>query len=372
MPKPKPNTALTVAGPADTPGKAQLKAVRNLMALMEEIAACRAEMLRKETAAQDLETRLRGDLTTLEGQWVDLRVQTFRVLGRHLRDGWLNRKGQALLRRALASLADELESEYGVDLRADRRIFLGEEEADPVEEESFYSGRKRPAGGASQQARDPDDEFIEGYEFEFDAKESGSARSGHDDAAPGSRPAGKRGPSRSRPGSKASQRRAEKDQALSGDIRALYLLLARALHPDKEPNPALHEAKTVWMQKVTQAYAKRDLAMLLDILARNPLEAVGPYLAEAPLKTVQGFAKRLRKELALLKTQAAKAGEWLHPYFARFLKNGSVDEGAIARHLGELKRTIRLAKQRRDAYSSQGGVQGLVEALQQHSWRDLM
>jgi hypothetical protein len=175
-----------------------------------------------------------------------------------------------------------------------------------------------------------------------------------------------------RPGSQDALKRAAQEQSLSGDIRALYLILARALHPDKESNPALREAKTVWMQKVTAAYAKRDLAMLLDILARNPLEAVGPYLAEAPRKTLQGFAKRLRREQAALAILAAKAGEWLHPGFARFLKDGAPDEARIARHTADLSRLVKLSRQRATVYRTRAGTEELVEGLKRHPWEDLL
>jgi hypothetical protein len=206
-------------------------------------------------------------------------------------------------------------------------------------------------------------------EGEGDSEGYSEGRSG---GTSGKRDAGSEGSRPGRPGSKASQRRDAKDRTLAGDIRALYLILARALHPDKESNPALREAKTVWMQKVTAAYARKDLGLLLDILVRNPLEAVGPYLHDAPLKTVLGFSKRLRKDLAALKLQAAKAGEWLHPFYARFLKDGAPDEHRILAHLGDLKRSVKLAKQRRDVYRTRPGVEELIEGLKSMSWRDLL
>lgn len=378
-----PARALTRADPPVAAATTQDRAVRVLTGLMEEIARLRAEVVRKETVAHELEKRLRSELGLLETQLIAARTETFRILGRHLRDGWLPRKSGKVLRQAVVSLADELEAEYGADLGTERRVYLGVEDDEEAEERAVYGGRRpaearRADSKINRDGRDEDDSRGArsregGSEYGSDGADFFSGPEGATWSGDGSRPGSGRGKAgKARPGSKAALKRAAKDQALAGDIRALYLILARALHPDKESNPALREAKTVWMQKVTAAYGKKDLAMLLDILARNPLEAVGPYLAEAPLKTVQGFAKRLRRELAALKALAAKAGEWLHPFFARFLKEGAADESRIARHIADLKRLVKLSRQRASVYRTRAGVEELVEGLKRHPWQDLL
>lgn len=318
-----------------TPASAQVRAVRILTGLMEEIALLRAEVVRKETAARGLEQSLRGELFMLEIQHIAARTEIFRILGRHLRDAWLPRKSGNILRQAVVGLADELEAEYGADLGTERRVYLGIEDEEEAEERAIYGGR-RPVS-----ARRAD---SIGADF-FAGTEGGSGSDSH----------GK---------PRSARKRGAKDQALAGDIRALYLILARALHPDKEANPALRVAKTVWMQKVTSAYAKKDLGLLLDILARNPLEAVGPYLSEAPLRTLRGFAKRLRRELTALRILAAKAGGWVHPGFA--------DEARITRHIADLKRLVKLSRQRATVYRTRAGVEELVEGLKRHPWQDLL
>ena len=362
------SSALTPLGGDDPGDKAQGRAVRTLATLMRDIAERRAHIHRKESLVVDLESRLLKDLGPLESQLIAARLEVFRVLGRHLRDGWLSRKAAGILRQAVAALADEIESEYDIDLGRERSIYLGEDEVlDKVMVKSFsaereaYLKRQAAAGGENESVGESESDpgYGEGDEAAYES------RQGRGDGRHGTRSEG-------RPHSKAAKKRAEKDLAIAGDIRALYLILARALHPDKEPNPALREAKTVWMQKVTTAYAKRDLAMLLDILARNPLEAVGPYLSQAPLKTVQGFAKRLRRELAALKLKAERSEEWLHPFLARFLKGNGMNEAAINRHLTELKKTVKVMKQRRDVYRTREGVAELIEGLKIHPWWDLL
>jgi hypothetical protein len=364
MTDPRPPTApAPVADPSGA--SARDVATGTLAGLLEEIAASRADILRREEAAHELERRLRTDLAGLEAQWVGLRVQTFRALGRRLRDGSLGRKAGRVLAAALGALADELESEYGADLRTDRRLYLGEDAEEEEEEEDAEPARHRGRKPARKPAAsDPADTSDPSGTFDASDASEGAAPAGHR--------AGTSEGASGRTATNAARRREARDRALVGDIRALYLILARALHPDKEANPALRDAKTAWMQKVTAAYARKDLAMLLDILAHNPLEAVGPYLAAAPPATVRGFAKRLRRELADLRRQSAKAGEWLHPSLARFLKDGAIDEARYAGHLGELRRAVRLARQRLETYRSPEGAEFLVEGLRKHDWRDLL
>ena len=317
------------------------QALQGLTELMREISACREEISLREAETVELEGRIRREWGPLEAQALAVRVETFRVLGGHLVEGWLRRRFHKVLEAALRELADELEQIHGADLREERRFFFGDE---PTVgrghlEKFAQDGRERPQG--EREWETPGDDFP------------GRDRQG-----------------RKRP-SDATLPRDAKEPAFAGDIRALYLLLARALHPDKESDPARRGEKTVWMQKVTAAYESRDLARLLDILAENPLDAVGPYLSQAPLKTVRGFAKRLRRELAAMRKRMEEAGGRLHPYF-RLLKAGRVDEKAFQRILAEMKKTVRFLKERRDRYRTREGVEELIDALAEHNWRELM
>ncbi len=48
-------------------------------------------------------------------------------------------------------------------------------------------------------------------------------------------------------------------------LREIYRKLASALHPDRELDPAERERKTVLMQRVNQAYDKKNLLQLLEL-----------------------------------------------------------------------------------------------------------
>ncbi len=63
---------------------------------------------------------------------------------------------------------------------------------------------------------------------------------------------------------KESQQLAEEQQT-SQSIRELYRKLASALHPDREPDPQERDRKTVLMQRINQAYDKKNLLLLLEL-----------------------------------------------------------------------------------------------------------
>ena len=301
-------------------------------------------------------------------------MDTFRVLGRHLASGMLNRRAHKELELALYDLANELEGEFGVDLRADRGRIFPDEGAD-----EGYGGSWE-TDGEEEDGADPGAYRESDFDTEREGRGDWSTPGPRDGRrARGARGAGRTGSggggnagSGKGAGGKDKDTKESRDDAMAGEIRALYLLLARALHPDKESDPARLGEKTAWMQKVTAAYAARDLARLLDILAANPLDAVGPYLSQAPLKTVQSFAKRLRRELEALRHHMAFLDAKLDPLLASLMKKGEVNETAYGILLSQVRKELKFMKQRRDVYRTTQGVHGLVEALRAHPWRELM
>lgn len=63
---------------------------------------------------------------------------------------------------------------------------------------------------------------------------------------------------------RAEQQKAEDDKT-SLSIREVYRKLASALHPDREPDVDERQRKTELMQRVNQAYGKKDLLKLLEL-----------------------------------------------------------------------------------------------------------
>lgn len=377
MPAPiDPFAGLPVAGgqAEDLPPGGHGKAMRSLTGLMDDISACRADILRRETVVADLQRRLQSELQPLRDAMLEVRVDTFRVLGRHLASGMLTRRAHKELELALYDFANSLEAEFDVDLRADRaRIFPGE-----GADEGYGESADDEGADADDDGPDPgayrESDFDTEREGRGDWSTPGPRDGRRERGARGGGGAGSGGAGKAGSGKAPGGRdpKESRDEALAGEIRALYLLLARALHPDKESDPARLGEKTAWMQKVTAAYAARDLARLLDILAANPLDAVGPYLSQAPLKTVQSFAKRLRRELEALRHRLAFLDAGLDPLLGSLMKKGAVNETAYNILLSQVRKELKFMKQRRDIYRTSQGVLGLVEALRAHPWRELM
>jgi hypothetical protein len=57
----------------------------------------------------------------------------------------------------------------------------------------------------------------------------------------------------------------EEEKRVNLSLREIYRKLASALHPDRELDPAERERKTALMQRVNQAYDKKNLLQLLEL-----------------------------------------------------------------------------------------------------------
>ena len=375
MPPPRPDlrpdasgaSALTLSGEEVSSETGHSKTLRSLSKLMADIAEARQRMVRNAALTEGLFDRLERELRPLENQFIEARIETLRVLGGCLKQPWLKKRDAKRLREALCELADELETGYGAHLETERITLLGQEYMSEAEErefdamealfqakmEAFFNNAAtgtRPGGG------DPG-----GHESRIDEP----SRQDPEDGPKRRRKAG------SGPDAKGAAK-AKEEETLAGDIRALYLLLARALHPDKETDEDRRREKTAWMQKVTAAYGERKLADLLDIMARNPLDSVGPYLSQAPLKTVQGFAKRLRRELASLRRQAEDAWKGVPPEIRVMFGPEGVNEKVFKAHLTASRNQVKSAKARLESYRNRETVEELVVLLRKYDWQGLM
>lgn len=352
-----------VPGPRGTGERGKVQ--RELASLLADIAALRSDLGRQAELLRSLHYRLDRELRPWETKLASARRETLRILGRHARAGWLPRRDSERLHEALSGLADELETGFGLDLSGERREFLArtiltepEAAAQAEAERESRQARLEALRKAIGNEKGPREEAAQTKRERMDAlretlredPERGKAQGGQA-AGPGGR------------GSQGPRAHGEEEAAFAGDIRALYLLLARALHPDKESDPARREAKTAWMQKVTTAYGARDLAKLLDILAQDPLGSVGPYLSAAPMASVKGYAKRLRRELALLRAKAEAGQAGLHPSWRRFLGAQGINESEVKRYAAELKKEVRFVKERNEWYKERSGVEEMLRAM---------
>ena len=106
-----------------------------------------------------------------------------------------------------------------------------------------------------------------------------------------------------RKGKSAAQRKAEEQAALAlQSVREIYRRLASAVHPDREPDPALRASRTTLMQKINQAYAANDLLTLLEIQMQLELvDAIG----NVGTQRLKLYNKALADQLAAMKEKTA-------------------------------------------------------------------
>jgi archaellum component FlaC len=95
-----------------------------------------------------------------------------------------------------------------------------------------------------------------------------------------------------------AEKKAEDDQT-SLSIREVYRKLVSALHPDREPDPDERQRKTALMQRVNQAYDKKDLLQLLEL--QLELEHIDAHsIAGMSEDRIKHFNKILKEQLAEL------------------------------------------------------------------------
>lgn len=136
--------------------------------------------------------------------------------------------------------------------------------------------------------------------------------------------------------------KAEAEQT-SLSIREVYRKLVSALHPDRERDPEERTRKTALMQRVNQAYDKKDLLQLLELqleLEHIDANAIAG-LSEDRLKH---FNKILKDQLAELEMEIAHLVIPLHQQF-NLSPNQTLLPNAVLPHLirdiAELRRRIK-------------------------------
>ena len=99
---------------------------------------------------------------------------------------------------------------------------------------------------------------------------------------------------------KEARQQAEAQQ-ISQSIREVYRKLVSALHPDRETDPRERDRKTALMQRVNQAYEKKNLLQLLEL--QLELE----HIDQAAINTMS--EERLKHYNKILKEQVAELEE---------------------------------------------------------------
>ena len=143
-----------------------------------------------------------------------------------------------------------------------------------------------------------------------------------------------------------AEKKAEDDQT-SLSIREVYRKLVSALHPDREPDLDERQRKTVLMQRVNQAYDKKDLLQLLEL--QLELEHIDAHsIAGMSEDRVKHFNKILKEQLAELEQEIEYVEMPLRAQFDQHsfqtLTPASVMP-QLNRDIADLKRHVKVIKQ---------------------------
>ena len=167
--------------------------------------------------------------------------------------------------------------------------------------------------------------------------------------------------------------RAEADAVqVSQSIREIYRKLASALHPDRETDPQERIRKTTLMQRINQAYEKRNLLALLEL----QLE-----LEHIDRNVIGGLdEERLRHYNATLKEQIAELRHELMRVEATFCAQFEIDPFArvrpetvlhdLADEIVELEQANREMERDLLALQTRNGIKAWLRKLRRRQQRD--
>ncbi len=96
--------------------------------------------------------------------------------------------------------------------------------------------------------------------------------------------------------------RLAQEEAKNRDLKSLFKQLAKAFHPDLEPDPLLKQHKQVWMQRLNAAYSANDLREMLQ-LEMEWLGEEATNLATAGDEKLKVYCMVLKEQITDLKRQ---------------------------------------------------------------------
>lgn len=137
-------------------------------------------------------------------------------------------------------------------------------------------------------------------EFERTVRERlGAAAALFEDAPP----ADKRPRKPTKAQAERERKRLELEDAKNRDLKSLFKQLAKAFHPDLEPDPLLKEHKKGWMQRLNTAYAANDLREMLQ-LEMEWLGEEATNLATAGDEKLKVYCMVLKEQIDELKAKS--------------------------------------------------------------------
>ena len=197
----------------------------------------------------------------------------------------------ATLEAVIMELGPSIEDQRMKDGEAEEFDFLRE----MIEQTARQAGVELDLGDLDPRG-DPE-------EFERTVRERlGAAAALFEDMADSPAPAAKRPRKLTKVQAEKERNRLAREEAKNRDLKSLFKQLAKAFHPDLEPDPLLREHKKVWMQRLNTAYAAADLREMLQ-LEMEWLGEEATNLATAGDEKLQVYCMVLKEQIADLKRQ---------------------------------------------------------------------
>lgn len=129
-------------------------------------------------------------------------------------------------------------------------------------------------------------------------------------------------------------------------LREVYRKLASSLHPDRETDAAERERKTALMQRVNQAYEKKDLLKLLELQLEleHIDQAVINNISESRLQHYNKILKEQVSELdlELMHVQQRFCDQFNFPRYA--VPTPKTAERSLSQDIARLKRLVRVVE----------------------------
>ena len=170
------------------------------------------------------------------------------------------------------------------------------------EEFNFVRGMMEQAARDAGLELDLSDLDPNGDPVEFDriANERLRAAFGSSNSAAASPAKAQRKPTKVQ--AEKERKRLELEGVRTRDLKSLFKQLAKAFHPDLEPDPLLKEHKEAWMKRLNTAYAVDDLREMLQ-LEMEWLGEEATNLATAGDEKLKVYCTVLKEQIAGLKRQ---------------------------------------------------------------------
>jgi len=270
---------------------------------IKQIQTLRNRLAAWEAATSAYRQKYSRELAPRLARMTDLRIELVRRLDRESGHKSLTPAQRRKLGQAIADLAGQVLSEREDD--AIKEIYNRHNPVDYDSEEAAHAeGLKNfledmfdlELGEADE--HDSLDDLFERAKAQFREKQSlhQTERRRHDEG---------------RSKRKKTARQLEREQQAEDDarrvgqsIREVYRKLVSELHPDRETDPRERARKTELMQRINQAYAKRNLLQLLEL--QLELEHISEeYIAGLDPERLRHFNAVLKEQIAELKHELA-------------------------------------------------------------------